>query len=255
MLVLSRRKQQEVLFPNLGITVQVLQIRGQIVKIGIEAPKDVPVIRREVLDAESYDSPPNSDDHLSHQLRNELNVLQLRVQALQRQLERGETLDAESTLQTLLHGIEAVDRQISQVQNPHDADPNLRLLVVEDCDNERKLMAYVLASHGFEVHVARDGVEAIEWLNASTFLPDVVLMDMQMPLSSGLDVLERIRHSPRLQDLLVFAVTGSKRTSETELVGHGWDAWFSKPLDVQRLVEAIQEQTRLLAASSRKLVS
>ncbi|MCA9109654.1 MAG: response regulator [Planctomycetaceae bacterium] len=255
MLVLSRRKHQEVLFPNLGITVQVLQIRGQIVKIGIEAPNDIPVIRREVLDAEHHDSIPTADERLTHELRNELNVLQLRVQALQRRLEQGATLDAESTLQTLLHGIDTVDRQMSQFQHAHDAEPGLRLLVVEDCDNERKLMAYVLASHGFEVHVARDGVEAIEWLNSSSFRPDVVLMDMQMPLSSGIEVLEQIRHSPRLQDLLVFAVTGSKRTSETELVGHGWDAWFSKPLDVQRLVETIQEQTRLIAVPCGKLVS
>ncbi|MCA9078587.1 MAG: response regulator [Planctomycetaceae bacterium] len=252
MLVLSRRQHQEVVFPNLGITVQILKVRGHIVKIGIDAPKHVSVIRREVYEADCPE--PDPRDQLSHQLRNELNLLQLRVTALQRRLGQGETIDAEATLQSLFQGVDVVDRQMAHFQHPRDSVSNQRLLVVEDCDNERKLMAYVLASHGFEVHVARDGAEALQWLNAATTLPAVVLMDMQMPLSNGLEALERIRHDQRLQDLLVFAVTGAKRSPEMELVGHGWDAWFSKPLDVQRLVETIAAQTRQSTIASEESV-
>lgn len=238
MLVLSRRSHQDIVFPNLGITLHVLQVRGQIVKIGIDAPKNIPVIRREAMTSEaSVSSSQVNDKEFDHRLRNELNLLHLRLETIQRRLDLGEKVDAESTLRALLNSVDAFDRQLSSVSNRS----TMRLLVVEDCDNERKLMAYMLALHGFEVHVARDGSEALEWLRASHFLPDVVLMDVQMPVSNGLDALHQIRDDRRLNGLLVFAVTGSKRAPDEEPVGRGWDGWFSKPLDVQHLIRSIQE--------------
>ncbi len=239
MLVLSRRTHQEIVFSNLGIRVQVLQIRGKIAKIGIHAPRNIRVERPESMGSAEADVPGEAGDR-DHQLRNEVNLLQLRLEVIQRRLEQGEEVDAESTLRGLLEDVNAFDRQLAPLPILAGTQPAFRLLVVEDCDNERKLMAYVLASHGFEVHVARDGAEALEWLRQSRILPDVVLMDVQMPFSNGLDALDQIRHSERLSDLPVFAVTGSKRIPEAEPVGHGWDGWFSKPLDVRQLIASLQ---------------
>lgn len=242
MLILSRRTHQEILFPNLGISLQVLQIRGQIVKIGINAPKSVPIIRREVHTLDFADQVQERDGDFDHRLRNELNLLQLRLAVIQQRLDLGETIEAESTLRLLLYGVDAFDRRLADVSNLQGLSTSRRLLVVEDSDNERKLMAYMLASHGFEVHVARDGAEALAWLRNSTFMPDFVLMDLQMPLANGLEALHQIRHDERLSGLRVFAVTGSKRVLEEEPVGRGWDGWFSKPLDVRQLINCLQEE-------------
>lgn len=256
MLVLSRRAHQEVVFPHLNIKLSILQIRGRIVKIGIEAPKNIKVLRQEAAERDASASQglqaaaiALTDDSAGaeeHRRRNELNLLQLRLEAVQRRIDRGETVDAESTLQSLFGNVIAFDHELAAQQ--HREAPILengramRLLVVEDCENERRLMAYVLASHGFDVHVARDGQEALEQLRMWGVKPDVVLMDLQMPMSDGLEALHQIRHDHRLADLKVFAVTGSNRVPENEPVGRSWDGWFSKPINVARLIARLREE-------------
>ncbi len=121
-----------------------------------------------------------------------------------------------------------------------ERDERIRLLIVEDSDNERNLMAYLLASHGCDVHVARDGAEALEQLRMLGTMPDFVLMDMEMPFSNGLQALHKIREDERLSQLKVFAVTGSPRVVEDEPAGRGWDGWFAKPLDVSKLVKRLR---------------
>ncbi len=241
MLVLSRRAQQRVVFPHLGITLSILQVRGRIVKIGIEAPQSVKVLREEVADGETSDQ---GCDETEHRRRNELNVLQLRLDALQARLDRGESIDTDDLVRCIVSKASAADHQLSPVQAVAPLvgdDTPIRLLVVEDSDNERGLMAYLLALQGFDVHVARDGAEALEQLRMWGAMPDFVLMDMQMPLSDGLETLHRIRHDDRLANLTVFAVTGTSRSHADEPVGRGWDGWFQKPLDVSSLVARIRE--------------
>ncbi len=243
MLVLSRRAQQRVVFPHLGITLSILQVRGRIVKIGIEAPESIKVLREEIAqthdDAESF-----SEDE--HRRRNELNVLQLRLDALQARLDRGEDIDAAAVLQSFVGKASVADHRLAPAQthlSPTTEGRPIRLLVVEDSDNERGLMAFVLASQGFDVHVARDGAEALEQLQMWGTMPDFVLMDMQMPVSGGLATLQCIRHDERLAHLQVFAVTGSPRNRGQEPAGRGWDGWFQKPLNVAALVERIRQET------------
>jgi|GEM_PF-1217869 len=250
MLVLSRHAQQEIVFPQLGITVSVVQVRGQLVKLGIEAPPSIRIVRQELIgrdpvvapDEQSKQSPAAREDE--HRRRNELNLLQLRLEAIQRRIDRGESLDAEKTLRSLLDKVASIDHELNWASPQSlpviDGRPT-RLLVVEDCDNERQLMAYVLATHGFDIQVARDGSEAIEQLRMWDWMPDFVLMDMNMPIANGLETLLRIRHDERLANLKVFAVTGSRRDISLEPVGRGWDGWFQKPLDIPRLVRSLRE--------------
>lgn len=248
MLVLSRRAEQQLVFPNLGITVKVLQVKGRLVKIGVEAPRDVKVLRPEARSDEESQQ-PEQDREFTHKLRNQLNLLQLKIQSLQRNLEAGKDIDAETALRSLMDETNSLDHQLSPSGVPALADVSgraTRLLVVEDCDNERRLMAYLLATHGFDVDVARDGSEALYQLRNSVRRPHVVLMDMQMPLCDGLETLQQIREDEQLKSLKVFAVTGQSRTPEYEPMGHGWDGWFQKPLDVEALLEELsrlQQQT------------
>lgn len=247
MLVLSRRAEQQVVFPHLGIRISVLQVKGQLVKLGVDAPQEVRILRSELVD-ESDSLPRVAGDKRScsaseHALRNELNLLHLKIQALQYRVDRGDQVDAEQALQTLLNEFSAIDHTFDTAGN---SPPNramgrpLRLLVVEDSDNERQLMAYVLAAHGFDVQVAPDGLTALSQLELNSQLPDCVLMDMQMPYANGLETLCQIRSSEELKHLLVFAVTGSKRDVSSEPIAHSWDGWFAKPLDVKALVNRLE---------------
>ena len=254
MLVISRHPQQEIVFPHLGITVSVLQVRGRIVKLGIDAPQAVKVFRPEIRGAEESAAPVDETttgtfdcDRKEHRRRNELNLLQLRLESLQRRIDKGEIVDPESTLEWLLGNVRAFEREIDFERNPGvpgTAGRPLRLLIVEDSDNERRLLAYLLAQQGFDVHVARDGGEALEQIRMiGCSKPDIVLMDMEMPISNGLETLQRIRDDEGLADLKVFAVTGSIRQPENEPVGRGWDGWFRKPINVSKLIEGIRAET------------
>lgn len=248
MLVLSRRAEQQLVFPNLGITVKVLQIRGRLVKIGIEAPQDIKVLRLEACAEGELDGQGESGEAI-HRLRNQLNLLQLKIHALQRSLELGKEVDADNALASLVDQTNVLDHSFGPLGAPALPDATgraKRLLVVEDCDNERRLMAYLLATQGFDVDVARDGNEALHRLRSGLSRPQVVLMDMQMPLCDGLETLQQIREDSELNKLKVYAVTGTARSPEYEPLGHGWDGWFQKPLDVEALL-------RLLAGNERKV--
>ena len=105
MLVLSRRPGQKIVFPSLGIAIEVLRSNGSVTRLGIEAPDDVPVLRDEILakmlasadDIASSTLSPN-DRQRCHEWRNKLNQLMLKLQRLQRQLELGQAVDPERNL-------------------------------------------------------------------------------------------------------------------------------------------------------------
>lgn len=245
MLVLSRRAEQKIVFPHLGITVKVLKVSGRLVKIGVEAPKSVKVLRPEVCDDEGLAEGDHAAGMSQHDYLNQVNSILLRLQAMQLRLDRGAIEDADGLLESLIQSTSSIDHEIAPVSHdgvgPGRGRPK-RLLVVEDCDNERRLMAYLLASNGFDVTVARDGSEALEQLRSSGEVPDFVLMDMQMPLVNGLETLLQIRQDDRLSDVKVFAVTASPRSAELEPMGRGWDGWFQKPLDMEVILQTLHAE-------------
>lgn len=246
MLVLSRRAEQQILFPHLGIRINVLQVKGQLVKLGVDAPRSIHVVRQELADADTQAELERlSDRQLDHQLRNELNLLHLKIQALQVRIERGESVQLDAALEQLLAKYSELDHSLQSstpANGSHDPERPIRLLVVEDSPNERQLMAYLLASHGFDVQVATDGLVAIDALRQADKLPDFVLMDIEMPGADGLETLLTLRTDNRLKHLKVFAVTGLARDPQNEPLSHSWDGWFRKPLDVPSLVSRLDAE-------------
>lgn len=245
MLVVSRRAGQDLIFPNLGIVVRVLKVSGRLVKVGVDAPAAIKVLRAEVgLDAD--DSPADaaaSQSESTHALRNQLNSLMLKLQILQMHLERGSQVEAEDLLEQIIS--EAVSTEgRREFPSPFpaaiaDSSRRPRVLAVEDSDNERMLLSYLLVARGFDVSVARDGQEALEILLQSPSLPDFVLMDLNMPMCNGLEALAQIRSNAKLRNLRVFAVTGEDANTETHPEVDGWDGWFAKPLNVPALLTSL----------------
>lgn len=244
MLVMSRRCDEEILFPNLGITVKVLRMQGNRVRLGVSAPEEIEVIRGE-LTAEA-DSRRRSSD-ADHKLRNELNGLVLASRMFQLQMERGLEDKAHQTYLEMLHKLKQLDTSYSPPTKVIEPQPSTtpsgsHVLVVEDDANERELLAGLLRMEGCEVATAGDGIDALEQLAAIDHRPDVVLLDMQMPRADGIETLSRIRANPSWKDLLVFGVSGRTAHEVGLTVGtpEGIDNWFQKPLNPVEIVTSIR---------------
>ncbi|MGI9515823.1 MAG: carbon storage regulator [Pirellulaceae bacterium] len=114
MLVLTRREDQKVLFPNLGIAVEVVAIQGNTVRLGIDAPRDIRVVRSEL---ELFPEPPESPANDScagkipaaHELRNSLNAANMAIHLAQNQMQQGLSERAEEALDHALACLRAVD--------------------------------------------------------------------------------------------------------------------------------------------------
>ena len=98
MLVLSRKADQKIVFPNLGITLKLLSVKGNLARIGIEAPSDMPVLREELVDESAAPGAPYVSRELRHDVRNSLNTIRLAVELFQRQMEAGLPDKAQSTI-------------------------------------------------------------------------------------------------------------------------------------------------------------
>ena len=252
MLVLSRRPDQQVHFPNIGISLKVLTVKGRVVKLGIEAPDDIQIVRPE---AQSGGNPPTpiKPKHARidrHDFKNRLNNIKLAAAVFERQRELGMDTDADGTFERLVGLLTDLEQQLqssSQTDKAQETPPTpeglpKQLLIVEDDPNERELLSGLLKLYGFEVTTCADGAEALAAL-ARGPRPDLVLLDMKMPRCNGMELVERIRSTQELADLPLFAVSGTDPTEFGVPNGEeGVDRWFPKPLDPSRLLEVLRNQ-------------
>ncbi|TWT39350.1 response regulator [Blastopirellula retiformator] len=252
MLVLSRRAKEKIVFPNLNITVELLQVRGKMVKIGVDAPKEVSIMRPDACSDAELEAMKRQAPSLigTHQFRNRLNTLNLGLHLCSRQIDAGMTEEAVDTLKRLLAELKELDAAVGQdrtaTRREKEGEKSRNLLVVEDDDNERELLAGLLRMYGFHVSVAKDGQAALEYL-ALNDLPDYVLMDLSMPRFDGPATLRVLRNDPRMGKLKVFAVTGSDPqhfADDGDQSEDRFDAWFRKPLDPAEIVEAVSQRAQ-----------
>lgn len=247
MLVLARRPGQKILFPGLGIAVEVLRQQGNVTRLGIEAPDDVVIMRDEVVTAVADNRQPQQAmlaRPTSEELRQKTNVLMTNLLQLQQRLDSGTADEPEERLTELLSQLTDMERQTSDVV-VKSTPP--RVLLVEDQDNERELLATCLRLGGIDVMTAANGREAFDRLHDAE-LPDLVLLDMRMPDVDGPTLLKQIRDDIRLHNLRVFAVSGSSR-SEFGSNPLPLDGWFSKPVRIDALLQAVRNEHTATAVS------
>lgn len=238
MLVLSRRPGQKIVFPTLGVAVEVLRAAGNTVRVGIRAPRSVPVLREE-LAAPGADHREHHEE-AAHRLRGRLNAAFMAMHLAQKQLEVGESGRAEGTIREALGLLQGVEGEIEAATRP-PGPRCIHALLVEDNINESALLVGCLRMHGIDVETAGDGRAALDYL-ATHERPDVVLLDMHMPVHDGPSTLAEIRHDPRYRSLKVFAVSGSR--AEDCGIPNGLEGvagWFTKPLNPVNIVEALRD--------------
>jgi two-component system OmpR family response regulator len=112
----------------------------------------------------------------------------------------------------------------------------VRVLVVDDNDLQRDVVADVLASEGYEVGVASTGAEALAAARADP--PDVVVLDLMLPDIDGATLLARLRDDPALARMRVVVTTGLRSSSVRRIPGV--DVALFKPFGPQELLSALQ---------------
>lgn len=116
------------------------------------------------------------------------------------------------------------------------------VLVVEDNELNLKLFCDLLNAHGYSAVALNDGRQAVA--QALAIHPDLIVMDIQMPHVSGLELIERVKADPALAAIPVMAVTAyAAKGDEQRIREAGAEAYVSKPVTVSRFMSTV---TRLL---------
>lgn len=115
-----------------------------------------------------------------------------------------------------------------------------RILVVEDNDLNRKLFCDVLKASGFVVEPCADGELALN--GARAFDPDLVIMDIQLPNISGMDLIGQMKRDGTLSRVPVLAVTAyAGKGDEEKIRSAGAEAYLSKPVSIGPFMRAVRE--------------
>ena len=115
-----------------------------------------------------------------------------------------------------------------------------RILVVEDNDLNRKLFCDVLKNQGYAVEPVADGEEALD--AARRFVPNLIIMDIQLPTISGLELIEAAKADKVLRAIPVLAVTAyAGKGDEERIRDAGADGYLSKPVSIGPFMAAVRE--------------
>jgi CheY-like chemotaxis protein len=119
------------------------------------------------------------------------------------------------------------------------------VLLVDDSDDLRQLWRLWLTFWNFSVDEARDGQEAVR--KALVEVPDLIVMDLWMPVVDGLEALKRLRNDPRTAAVPVVAISAQNFSpNESTVIAAGADAFLPKPSDPDVLLDQIRVAMRRL---------
>lgn len=246
MLVITRRSSEKISFPQIGVKLHFIRVQGSAAKVGIDAPRDILIVRDEVSDDKEAAAKLNEQwlrlpKEVRHEIRNELHALGVGIHLLREQLKLGLQEESEETFAAIQEAIDKIDSN-KILQRPVQGETRSltgTVVLVEDNDNEREMLAGFLRLQGHNVVALRDGAEAIDYL-ATHEAPKVVLMDMRMPNCDGGSAVRKLRCDSRHASTRIFAISGSEPKDNSLEVGQGGvDRWFRKPLNPQFLLDAI----------------
>ncbi|WP_035668529.1 response regulator transcription factor [Flavobacterium sp. 83] len=115
-----------------------------------------------------------------------------------------------------------------------------KILIVDDEPNIVMSLEYTFKKNNFEVFIARDGQEALEILKNQ--LPDVIILDVMMPMVDGYATLEQIKKDERLKHCKVIFLTAKNKEKDIEKgLSLGANLYVVKPFSLKKLVEQVQD--------------
>lgn len=229
MLVLSRRKQQKVVFPNLGIAIKVVEIRRSNVRLGVVAPKEIRVVRDELAfqPCDSVDEgkipgrpssparfdriPGTNDRRLVKVMVGQLDAANLAIHLAQNQLRQGRTEYAEESLQHAINCLNEIEMSaglisfeeletIREPSTPYQVGSLPKALVIGGSSDERQVAIQFLRGAGIQVDQRKtcNSLQLLRTIQSNSAGPNLVLLleprgvlhNIQPPLLLKLGTLE-----------------------------------------------------------------
>ncbi|MCM2358376.1 MAG: response regulator [Geobacteraceae bacterium] len=115
-----------------------------------------------------------------------------------------------------------------------------KILVVEDNDQNRTLISDVLEYYGYTVVEAMDGADGVA--KAREQLPDLILLDIQMPVMNGFTALQALRDDPLMREIRVIALTSFAMKGDRErIMAAGFQGYIAKPIDTRELPKLVEQ--------------
>jgi CheY-like chemotaxis protein len=117
-------------------------------------------------------------------------------------------------------------------------DPGQTIMVVEDYEDTRLLLKQVLETKGYSVLEAINGQQAVDL--AQRKHPDLILMDLDLPILDGIEATQRIRRQAEMEEVPILAVTAYPMSfTHVKAFAKGCDEYLAKPIDLDRLDELL----------------
>lgn len=108
------------------------------------------------------------------------------------------------------------------------------ILIVDDNPLNLRLVSYVLTAKGYDIHLAIDAEDALS--NLKNFLPDLILMDIQLPGMDGIELTQKLKSDPNYKKIPIIAITAYAMKGDKEnALEKGCDGYISKPIDIKEL--------------------
>ncbi len=117
--------------------------------------------------------------------------------------------------------------------------PLTRILLVEDNEDNRTVYRTILEHYGYEVELATDGLQGVE--RAIELLPDLILMDISIPVIDGLEATRRLKADQRTAAIPILALTAHALPADhARAVEAGCDGYLTKPIPPRQVMEAVR---------------
>jgi CheY-like chemotaxis protein len=113
-----------------------------------------------------------------------------------------------------------------------------QILIVEDHPTMREAMRMVLEHEGFAIREAADGAAALSMVRQQQ--PDLVFLDLNIPGTSGADVLRELKGDPETRDVRVIIVTATGEEGREQVISLGADEYFTKPFSPLALLRTVE---------------
>lgn len=127
---------------------------------------------------------------------------------------------------------------------------NQKILVVEDNDKNRELVRDILALQGYCVLEAKDGSEGVA--TAKEHNPDLIIMDIQMPVMDGITAAKIIKSDPATKGITMIALTSFAMKGDRErLMEAGFDDYIAKPIDTRTLPKIVKKYVKAAGHDKR----